>query len=240
MSGAQTTHIAARLLSPDMLERGRVNALSCPLWRSGSLVAPASGTVSIFDRSGAALVDGAAVVVVSSVATYSYTPAASLQLDEGWRVEWSLVVDGAARVFRNDAALVRVRLAPVVADADLFARHSSLDPAGRNPISTVTTWQTQRDEAWAEIQLRLISRGNRPNLIMSPSALRLAHLFKSLELVFDDLATRLNEAYADTARDYRGRFEAEWGRLTFSYDEDDSGEADSDARRSAIPSVWLL
>ena len=232
MAGADTTHYTARLLAPDLIERARANALSCPVYRDGALVAP-TGTVSIYDAANVAQVDGAAVTVSGSIASYSYTPAASLQLGTGWRVEWTLTLAGVVHVFRNDAALVRHRLYPVVTDADLFRRVSALDPSGSAPITSLSDYQDYLDEAWAEIQLRLIAKGNRPNLVLEPSALRQPHRDLTLAYIFDDLATRLNEAYQAQADRFRGFYETAWGHLNFDYDTDDDGVADQ--RRASSP-----
>ena len=88
-------------------------------------------------------------------------------------------------------------------------------------------------------QRRLISLGNRPYLITSPSALREVHLLLVLALVFDDFSTSLNETFAAKAADYRALYDAEWGRLAFAYDSSNTGKAGASKRRPAVPSVWL-
>lgn len=239
MAGADTTHYSARLLGPDLLERGRANALSCPIYQDGALVAPsAGGTITIYDPQNVAQVDAQTVTISGSIATYSYTPSSSLDLGVGWRVEWALTLSSVAHVFRNDAALVRHRLYPVVTDADLFRRESSLNPSGAAPITSLTDFQNYLDEAWAEIQRRLLAAENRPNLVMEPSALRAVHRDLALSYVFDDLATRLNEAYQAKADKYRALYEQGWGQLSFRYDADDDGQAEPQ-RRPARPTFWL-
>jgi hypothetical protein len=239
-SGASASSLTARFLLPDQLERGRPNALSCPVWQDAALVAPSSGTVTIYDGGGAVLVSAAAVTVTGSIATYSYTPAATIPYGEGWRVEWSLVIAGVTHVFRNDGALVRVVLHSPITDADLFRRVSALDPSGLAPISSVADYQDFLDEAHAVIQLRLITNGNRPNLILSPSALREAYITLALALIFGDFETRLSETYAERASEYRRQYERAWGELRFTYASTDEAEGGSSLRRrSASPTVWL-
>ena len=239
-SGASASSLTARFLLPDQLERGRPNALSCPVWQDAALVAPSSGTVTIYDGGGAVLVSAAAVTVTGSIATYSYTPAATIPYGEGWRVEWSLVIAGVTHVFRNDGALVRVVLHSPITDADLFRRVSALDPSGLAPISSVADYQDFLDEAHAVIQLRLITNGNRPNLILSPSALREAYITLALALIFGDFETRLSETYAERASEYRRQYERAWGELRFTYAATDEAEGGSSLRRrSASPTVWL-
>lgn len=239
-SGATASTLTARFLLPDQLERGRPNALSCPVWQDGALVAPSSGTVTIYDGGDAVLVSAAAVTVTGSIATYSYTPAATIPYGEGWRVEWSLVIAGVTHVFRNDGALVRVVLHSPITDADLFRRVSALDPSGAAPISSVADYQDFLDEAHAVIQLRLIANGNRPNLILSPSALREVYITLALALIFGDFETRLSETYAERASEYRRQYERAWAELRFTYAAtDEATGSGSLRRRSATPTVWL-
>lgn len=237
-AGSTSQHISARFLAPDLIVRGQSNTLSCPLSTNGNQVVPLSGTVSIFRRDGTAVVDAAAVTIVGD-ASYTFTPSASLALELGWRVEWTLVVLGETKVFRNDAALVRYDLYPVLTDDDLYRRVRALNPDSTAQLSTLATYQDFRDEAWAVIQLRLIAIGNRPNLIMSPSALREVHLLLTLAMIFEDFQTTLNETYGPRAEHYRSLYEAEWARLNFTYDTSDDGRASAGGRRPAVPSVWL-
>lgn len=238
-SGASTTSLTARFLLPDLLERGRANALSCPVWQDGALVAPSSGTVTIYDGAGEVVVSAAAVTVTASIATYSYTPASTVDYGEGWRVEWTLVISTVTHVFRQDAALVRVVLHSPITDADLFRRVSSLDPSGSAPISSVADYQDYLDEAHTVIQGRLLAAGNRPNLILTPSALREVYLTLTLALIFEDFATKLNDAYSERATGYRQDYQEAWGDLRFSYASSDEVDAGTlPGRRSATPTVW--
>lgn len=233
------TEYTARFVLPDLIERGIANTLRCPLYLDGALVAPSSGTISIYDASNTAQVSGASATITGSVATYSYSPSASLTLGDNWRVEYTLTVSGATVYARNDAALVRARLRNPVTDADLYSRMSSLNPSNQTVIHSLSDLQDYLDASWQEIQRRLINKGRRPWLAMSPSSFYDASLWLALSLIFDDFATRLNEAYAAQAATFRERYEAAWRELTFRYDESDSGQADAARRRSANPTIWL-
>lgn len=244
MSGSSTSYTAARFLTADYLVRGQDNAISCPLWLNNALVAPtqAGSTVSVYDASNTAIVSAAPVTVSADVATYTVPASAlpsSLQLGMGWRVEWSLVLSGASRSFRNTAGLVRSELVPVLTDRDLFRRESSLDPSGAAPISSLTTYQDFRDEAWITLHGLLTGKGSLPHLIMEPSALREPHMLLTLSLIFEDFRTRLNETWTEKAKDYRFRFERAFADLRFEYDLNDSGQSDGRRKRTAVPSVWL-
>jgi len=231
-----------RLSMPDLIVRGVNHTIYAPIYLDGALVAPtAAAAVSVYDESNTAIVDNQPAAVTGSIAQYTITGATttSLALSERWRVEWSLPISGGPTLTpRNSAALVRNALWPVISDVDLYRRMPALDPNGSAPIHADADLQDQIDEAWTEINLRLISRGNRPNLILEPSALREVHVLLSLALKFDDLASRLDPAYRDEADRYRERFETAWSALSPLYDVADDGRADT-RRRAAVPSVWL-
>jgi hypothetical protein len=236
------TNYTVRTPIPDLLERGKDNVLQAPVWLDGALVAVASSTVSVLDPNGDALVDEEAGANVDSIPTYT-VPAAVLSGEpygEGWQVRWTLTVGSTELFHENDAALVRKVLRPVVSDGDLFRRCSALDPQNEACISQATNYQTYLDEAWVTIQLRLIERGDRPNLILSPSALRESHALLTLALTFEDLDSFQN-AYAEKARTYREQFEAAWARLRFVYDTNDDGKADDAgaAKRGGASVLWL-
>lgn len=244
MSGATATFITARFLTPDYIVQGQDNALSCPLWQDGALVAPtqSGSTVTIYDASNTVIVNAASVTVSASIATYTLLAASipsTLPRRMGWRVEWSLVVAGVATPYRNSAGLVKSQLAPVVTDRDLFRRESGLNPAGSAPLSTLTDYQDFIDEAWVTLLGKLAGKGSLPHLIMEPSALREPHLLLTLHLIFQDFKTRLSETHGEKAADYEGKFQKSWDGLAFEYDTTDSGQSDGRRKRSASPTLWL-
>ncbi|MBT7101755.1 hypothetical protein HN937_30540 [Candidatus Poribacteria bacterium] len=242
MSSTETRY-SARFQMPDLLEQGRDNATQCPAYLDGALAEPSSGTVTVFNAAGTEVVSAAAVVVSGSIATYTVLAAAlaAENLEEGWVVEWALVMpDLVTHTFRNSAACVRRRLYPSITDLDLFRRESSLNPAGNDPVTTLADYQDFIDEADVDVQQRLIQKGNRPNLITDPSTLRPVWLYLTLSLVFEDMATRQNETWAAKAAHYRDMYEREFSRLSVLYDGDDDGMPDSATnRRSLAGSVWL-
>lgn len=231
-----------RLSLPDLIVRGAAHTIFAPVYLDGALDAPSSGTVSVYNASNTAVVNAQAVTVSGSIAQYDISAGdlTSETLGEGWRVEWSLTMsDGDVLTPRNDAALVRSALWPVISDVDITRRMPSLDTSGSTPISTATNYQGELDEAWTEISLRLIREGNRPNLIMEPSALRECHMALTLAIIFEGrLASRLQPAYLEQAMAYREMYERAWSSLSFRYDVDDDGQPDP-GRRSAQPTVWL-
>ena len=224
------------------LERARDSYLTLPVYDDGALAAPSSGTISIYNPSGTAVVDGAAVTITGSIATYTITAAtvATESFGSSWRVEWALVMpDTETHLWRHDAALVRVRLDPVVTDADLLARHSDLN--SYLPSSTSTGWEVWIQEAWREVLSRLEMTGRRPWLIMTPQALRPIHIYTTLGIICRDLSgggdednkwTRLADRYSDDA-------ERAWATVNFAEDADNDGSEGGSGRTGATSTVWL-
>ena len=234
------TQYTARFVLPDLVERGRATTIRAPLYHEGAVVEPdAGGSVTVTRPDATELVAAAVITVTSKVASHTFTPAASETLGEGWKVSWDLEVASVPVYAENDLALVRKRLWNPVTDADLFERVSALDPNGQNPISSVAHFQPYFDAAWQEIERRLINRGSRPNLAMSPSSFFDVAFNLTAAYIFDDFATRLNEAYADRAETFRQRYAAAWRELRFTYDADDSGLVDdAHDRRNVNPVLW--
>jgi hypothetical protein len=233
------TRYSQRQYGPVILERGQNQSLNCPVYLAGALVAPSGATVSVFDPTGAAVVDTASASIVSSIATYSLSSSvlASRTPETGWRVEWSLTISGAVHRFRSDAALVHRRLYPVISDEDLYQLHSGLS---RRLPSGQASWQDKIDTAFGELEGRLIELGIRPWLILAPSALRRAHLALTLSRIFADLAEGSTDtAESATADSYRQEYQAAFAGLTFPQAEPDTGNPAGQKRLSGRPSVWL-
>ncbi len=235
------TDYQTRFLTPAYLERDRATPLSLGVYTAGALAAPSSGTISIYDDSNTAVVSAAAVTVSGSMATYTLASAtvSSKALGAGWRVEWSLVMpDTYTHVFRQDAALVRVRLAPVVTDTDLLERHTDL--TSLRP-SSQTSYEGYVLSAWRDIVGRLEGNGRRPYLIISPEALRPVHLYLTLSIIFRDFSVTVGdgskfEALADR---YEKMYQDAWAALSFTYDENDEGVGSANKKTPAQATVWL-
>lgn len=237
------TEYSAHLPTPTYLELTRDTPLTLPVYYGGQLCAPVSGTVSLYNAQNVAVVSAAAVTVVDSVARYTVTAAtlsaANAVLGTGWRAEWSLAMgDGYTHVFRNVAAVVRIRHSCPIATVDLLKRHPDLDeylPSGQS------SWQTQLDTVWSDCVARLEANGRRPYLITTEYALRPYVEAAALELIClalsgtgadDNKWTRLAEHYRDRA-------EKAWASMSFEYDETDSGQSSPNRRAAASPSIWL-
>jgi len=235
------TSYQARFETVELLERGRDNPIRCRVYAGAStVVAPTSGTVSVYDATGVALVDAEAVTVASSIATYTIPSAilASSSFGGGWRVEWTLVISTVTHVFRTDAMLCRRLLYCPVTEADLARRHhdlSNLRESSRSDYSDEIT------EAWIETQNDLIQRGNRPHLIMSPASLRALVMERTFALIYYGFHHGTGEdKYLEIARDHEAKAKAAWDALSFVYDEDEDGQDGDDANVRVMRPVVAL
>ena len=232
------TLYTARLIGPEILEAGINNTVVCAVYRDGALVAPSSGTLSVWHGAGTQVINAAAATIVSSIATVTISSAtlAGQENSDGWRFEWALTIAAVVSTFRTDGALVYRRLYPVISDVDLLRAHTDL--TRRRPASEAS-YQDYLDEAWARIDARLIATGKRPWLVMAPSSLREAHLALTLHLVFNDFATGGSDsAEWALASNYATQYESAWATLTFPQAEVD-GTVGNARRRSASPTIWL-
>lgn len=215
---------------PIVIERDKTQALELKIFSKGLQVVPTSGTLTILDGSGEAVVD-AAVVVVATDGTVSYSLAAATvpitePLSHQWRLLWELVVSTVTERINQDAHFVRYKLYPVLADSDLEAVHTDiLDVMPKGQVS----WQTQRDAAFEQIERMIYNDGKRPYLYLTPWSLVDAHRELTLSKIFRNLSTFATGAgrYSELARDYEEKFQKTWTTLVASYDYDEDGKLSS-------------
>lgn len=231
----------ARFLGPTVLEQGSDCVITCPVYRSGALVAPTSGTVEVYDEANV-LVVTAATANVGSVATYTVLAAAlaSKVPSEGWRFVWTLLLPtGRTKAFRTDGVLALHRLYPVVTDIDLLQLHPEL---ARLMPATETSYQDWIDAVVAEAESRLVAAGRRPWLITSAHALREYELNGALAKIWRSLATGgVGTREWDLSEHYRMVTASEWDRLALVYATPTTGENTDKAgkKRAASPVLWL-
>ena len=220
---------------PEFIVRAQANPIEAQIFdTTGTLIAPDSGTVTVYDGSSAKVVDAAAVAIVADIASYTIGAVDlpdTKQLEDGWRVEWDLVISGNPAVkFVRAASLVRSNLFPTVVSADLEARHQNLSrliATGNDADNFITT-------AWEVIVRMLLKAGRMPYLVLSPWALHDALVFQSLTLIFRDGASAAGDGrYQELATEYQELFASEWASITFDYDFDRDGDADSTEQAGA-------
>jgi hypothetical protein len=229
---------------PHLVEIGRQSLLAGPVYYAGAAVQPDSTVLTVYDEantvvptSAVSYAFGIAIATVAAATTSARSPSSR------WRVEWVHTLSAEEISFRDECYLVRHRLRPTITDDDIAARLPILDTDAAGRLTTAATYQDQIEEADIEVQSRLITEGRRPNLIVSPSALREAWLTKTIAIIFDGLSAAsgdVGDPYAAKAAEWERKFEAAYSRARAAFDWDDDGVADVGGRVGPRAGVhWL-
>ncbi len=235
------TAYSAEFSLPETVQRDLGATLTCPIYRDGAIVAvtAAGSTLEILRPDGTQLLAPAAVTDVGGVAQYTVTAGsiASEVFQAGLQFIWRLVLAGETHSFRNLGAICRFVPQIPAHLGSLIGRVGNLQsylPPGQ------TSWQSELELAWTQIQRWLYRQSNRPNLIVGSSDLVDLHIAWSLWVIYEDLA-RVSGA-DDTFRLARDDFRNEVDRLksetSFQYASDDGATPDED-RRPAAGTVFL-
>jgi hypothetical protein len=233
--------VSARFATPEFIQRAAENVVQLPVHLDGKLTPVTSGTLTVTDEGGNTIVDAQSVSITSQIATYTLSAGVlpdTLPLSTDWLEEWKLTVEGTEHTFRREAYLVLRKLYPVLTEPDLLRRHNSLD---RLRPANLANYGTYLQEAWDEIQIRLLEGGRRPQLIMSPWSLRQVHIDKTLEIIYRDFMTLAGDGnYAKLAEFYGEQFEANWNKLVLTYDYDEEGSPGDAEEGVAVEPVTYL
>ena len=237
-----TSPYAARVRFIELLERERAQDTLLRVYRDGNELTPTAGTYSLYKGNGDAVISAAVVDLASGYAQYAHTAGSlpdSLQFAEGYLQEWSLTIAGDVHIFRRPAAIVRRRLYPVISDIDLKSYYSDLDNV-LPPSLAATGYQTYIDNAWYDLLQRISGEGILVYLILSPSALRLAHLHMCLAYIFRDFTTTVGQdsRWMELYQEHSRQAEIEYKRINFLYDLDNDGKNDSQTRRRASATIY--
>lgn len=225
--------LSAHLRGPFTLVKNLSTTISVPIYDDGVLANASSGTYQILDADFNTKESGS-MTIVSNVATLTTT--STLAYGDRYRIVFSIVLsDGREVKPENELYVVRQAFYPVVSGVDLYARSPGLDPSSASPHSSYTDFNNFLDEAWYTLMNRLISKGNRPHLILSNTALREAHILLTLSMIYEDFSTRLNAEWGEKAIAYQKAYEVAWDSLVFNYED----EKKNIRRKNASPTVWL-
>ena len=223
---------------PEMLVRGRANAVTMPVYGTNGAVVTiteSGSTFSLLAPDGTAIVSAAAVTVTAGVPSYTIAaatlPTTLTPLGEGWQELWVLQTPTGERTIDREAALILRPLVPVVTYQTLLDEHY---PTLATFGLTATQWTGFLTAAWADILNDLIAAGHLPYKIKSSAAFRMAHAHRALHKGFNALAlhqrTR-NENWAAMALDHKNQADAAWKAINFKTDDDHDGRVDDDSKR---------
>lgn len=238
------TSYTTRFETQEFLVKNSAQIIQCPLYLAGSLVAPTSGTVSIYNGSNVAVVDAASVTISSSIATYSIVSNtfSSQTLGDGWKVVWTLTVSGVViPPIERWASLCRKRLVCPISAQDLYDMNATLNPSnGQNTVPSGTNWDGKIKMAWTTITNDLVNEGKRPYLISDESALRNVVLYLTLSLIFEELHTiKPNLGFEAYAERYFDQYTKAWSTKQLMYDVANDGDHTNDVPKAILAGYWL-
>lgn len=235
---------APQIKIPELLERGKAQTTTLPVYREGVLIAPTEVRYTLTAPNGTKVVDNALATFPSNIPEYTHSAAIlnnDLNLGEGYLQEWAITLGGEVKVFRRSAAIVKRRLYPVVSDGDLTATYSQL--ADLRP-SSMSSYQSYIDEAWYTIIQRMRTEGGGLEyLVMSSESFRSVHQNLTLYYIFRDFHSSLGQSngrYLDLATEHYNQYKNDFKVMNFVYDVDHSGLADSANKRQAKQPVIYL
>ncbi len=236
MSDAQTLY-SFRIPFQNVLQRGVAQDVRLEARRDGELVAPSSGTFSLFGPDRTAVIDAQPVVITDLVATYSITALElpdTLAFSQLYQERWSLVMpDGTTRAVRREAAVAPFLLYPVLAEIDITRGEypGLVDELGPD----FTTLQPFMDEAWNQVLEWLWEQGRWPDMMLSTAAFRKPHRHTTLYLVFKELFrnTSGGNRWQVLMDKHEAKMDAALGNMTSRLDNDQDGLPDSSTRVSS-------
>ena len=229
--------LAAAITRPRSVERNRATTLTLTITDTltGSVQTPSAATVAIYDGSTVILDTTAATSLGAGGYSCTYALAAatipeSISLTDRWLEVWTLTIGGIDHTFQVTGYLCRRAYHPTLTDADLITLHPDL--SSQRPPG-LTTYGRYLDEAQGWVERKLIQRGRRPELVFDAWALRDAHLYYALGLIFRSFASSLGRGrYAEEADRYDALAHDEMRAAKFRYDIAQTGTVDSAAQES--------
>lgn len=234
----------ARYELPQFVQRGLLATLEIDVFDdAGVRQTNVAGTLTVTAGS-RVIVDEQAVSVGGAVtATFALSAATTVDesLSDRWLGVWTLTTGGGEELpaFSRPIYLVRRALQPVITDTDLEELHVDLQSL-RPP--TLQTYERYRVAAFTLLEKELIRAGRRPQLVIDAWALRDIHRYWTLELIFRDFSTSMQEGtqYRDLANDYRELRKDEFSQSEFNYDFDEDGNIDDGRQQSSAGPVLYL
>jgi len=198
------------------------------------------GTWAIKNSSDTTLTSGSLDILVNGSAEFEITT--SLPIGE-YYIQFDFTTEGHgshdAESFsaRNELFICKAIFKPTVIPSDIYAKAPSLNPASASTVSSYTSddFATFIDTCWNDITNELISMGKRPQMIISPTQLKVWHIAKVLALVYEDFGSRNNEIYLQLSDKWKAEAKKAKESLSIKYEGDVSGR-----RRKITNTLWMM
>ncbi len=232
-----------RIRAPLLFIRGADTRVELEVWSESGLVAPASGTLTVYNDQDAVIVSGQSLSVdATTKRAYCTVLAASLpstlEFSDAWRASWAISIGGTAEVFHQDAQLIRRPWRPSVTQQDLIDAcpqlAQSYDADNQDDCRALARLIRAAVE---DTQAAMCSEGHRPWLVFDAWKLNryavltaLGRVFRSH--LFDQDAANFS-ALDKLAQTYEDQAGTEWGKMNFRYDDAETGKGADQAQRQA-------
>lgn len=227
--------VSHRVRLPAVLTRGRASVSRMETRLGADLVAPTSGTYTLYSSTGSTVYTGT-VTIASSIATIT-VPALSLPstlaLGDGYREVWALTYSGGS-VYdaTRPAILARYAVHCPVTQADL---HNEYPDIASQINATPTTLQGFIDAAWEDVVRRLLSEGKWPEQIVDVETLvePVRELAFAKFFRFYSVSSPGTERYSALSDLHANTYRTSWASVRYRPDIDGDGNADGTQRIGA-------
>ena len=208
------------ILTEDQATQDLAYPIAVNIWEAGSQLTPTSGTVTIKDPDGTAIVTAAAMTLSVKTLTYSLAAASTATLWENAIIEVDYIVSTVHYLATFLFDVVIYPLTCTVIDTDLKAYAPQI---ADDIWSTQTSYDTQIQEAFKLIKRAIKNKGKRPSLIIDGSQVRELIILKTFEMICFDFAKDPADIWFARYEKYKTAYEEAFASLNIKYDEDESG-----------------
>jgi hypothetical protein len=205
---SSTTPYSVRWRGPTVIPHGRAWDVSVAVEHAGASPTISAATFTLYDQSGAKVVDAQVATVSGGTVTYTLAGPELTADDLGprWLVKFEVTIGSTTIPFYNDAVIALAPLYPPVGTTDLTNRYSKLadlQSAGSSDLQAFIT------DAWGELVERMYEDATPFWKMRSPASLRPWLLNRALSYALYDLALLLNDDshYSAEAKRLEGALE---------------------------------
>jgi hypothetical protein len=241
--------LAYRHQLPRFIERGVAVTLSFDIRDTddnSEKTAAVPSTYALF-KGGTEVLAAVAVTTLGPPATYALAAATTTDetLSALWQERLAFAIDGVIETFTRPVHMCRFVPRQTITDTDLLDRHTDLNSLRD---ADEADFSRQRDRAWVWVELQLIRKGRRPELILDDYELADIHALKTLGIIFSDFASSLHDArYSKLAggdpamgtKGYHEQAQDLMDSLAPRYDSDEDGAPDASDRVALSPVILI-
>jgi hypothetical protein len=213
------------ILSEDQAVKGYDFPIAVNFWETGAQLTPVSGTITVKDPSGTAVVSSVAMTLATKTLTYTL---AAANLDTLWEnaiieIDYLVSTTHFKAVFFFDCVLNMLKCNVIDADLKNYA------PLLADELwSSETNYDRLIQEAFRLVKRGIKDKGRRPFMIIDGAQIRELIILKTFELITFDFAKSTEDIWWARYEKYRAGYDSSFEKLIVKYDEDQSGTIEAD------------